>query len=194
MVIHICQQKHNHHTQHNTQQHTQQHTQISNPPSRCRCLCCHIYNNSDNDDKVVSEAEEVSGINNNLSDDDSVDSCKDKEETEENQFFHETPDIQNWTTSRSVGMAFMEDHRFHSLFGVHIEIALIVWGMLWEGGLHPRKSKQSICFGCLQVGRSMVPLTQRPCENGCGSFLSALPSWRDVVSFLNLVIAHILSH
>jgi hypothetical protein len=132
MVICICQQKHNHHTQHNTQQHTQQHTQISNPPSRRCCLCCHIYNNSDNDNTVVSEAEEVSGINNNLSDDDSVDSCNDKEETEENQFFHDAPDIQNWTTSRSIGMAFMEDHRFHSLFGVHIEIALIVWGMLWE--------------------------------------------------------------
>jgi hypothetical protein len=46
-----------------------------------------IYNYSDDDDKVAFEAEEGSGLDNNLNKNNSTDLCNNKEETEENVFF-----------------------------------------------------------------------------------------------------------
>ena len=106
-------------------------------------------------------------------------------------FLRDARDIQN-RTSRCIGTAAMEDRRFRSLFGARIKIVLKVWLMLWEDGLRPKKSKPKHLLWTLYflrfiqgrpsvapllVGRRMS-LTQRPFGNGCGSSLSASPSWR----------------
>ena len=101
---------------------------------------------SDNDDEELSESEEVSDIStvavsSNDSDEDSDEDSDDSDDdTEEAMFLRNARDIQN-RTSRCVGMAAMEDHRFRGLFGARIEIVLKVWSMLLEDGLRPKKSK-----------------------------------------------------
>ena len=68
--------------------------------------------------------------------DDDLDNDDDNGDTEEAVFCCDAWDIQNWT-SRSVGMATMEDRQFRGLFGVRIEIFVKVWSMLLEDGLRP---------------------------------------------------------
>jgi hypothetical protein len=102
-------------------------------------------NYSDDEDEESSESEEVSDISIAVSSDDSNEDSDDSDDdddrdTEEAVFLCDAQDIQN-RTSWCVGMAAMEDRRFRSLFGVRIEIVLKVWLMLWENGLHPKKSK-----------------------------------------------------
>jgi hypothetical protein len=46
-----------------------------------------------------------------------------------------------YRASRKIGTVTMEDHLFHSFFGAQKEILKMVWNMLGEGGLHPKKSK-----------------------------------------------------
>ncbi len=58
---------------------------------------------------------------------------------EEVMVFWDAQEIMN-RTSKKVGTGAIEDHRFHSFFCAWIEIALMVWDMLGEGGLHPNKS------------------------------------------------------
>jgi hypothetical protein len=99
-------------------------------------------------------------------------------------------DIQN-RTSRCIGTAAMEDRRFRSLFGARIKIVLRVWLMLWEDGLRPKKSKPkhllwTLYFlkvyrreapGCSAVDGLKGAIDPKMLGNGCGSSLSALPSW-----------------
>jgi len=138
-------------------------------------------NYSDNDDEESSESEEVSDVSVATSSDDSgkdsnSDDDGDDGNTEEAVFLRDARNIQN-RMSRCVGTAAMEDRQFRGLFGACIEIVLKVWLMLGEGGLRPKKSKPKHLL-CLLLADRRVPSTQRPFGNGCGSSLSASPSWR----------------
>ena len=102
-------------------------------------------NYSDDDNKVPTEAEEVSDISvapSDDSDNDSDDGPDDNNDkvTEEAVFLCDAQDIQN-RMFRSVGTAAMEDRRFCSLFEASTEIVIMVWNMLGEGVLRPEKSQ-----------------------------------------------------
>jgi hypothetical protein len=98
--------------------------------------------NSEEDEEILVTLGEVSGIGNDTSDDvsNSDASNNDNKEKEEDVFCWATREIMN-RMSKKLGMATMEDCRFHSFFGVWKVIAKMVWDMLWEGSLHPEKSK-----------------------------------------------------
>ncbi len=76
-------------------------------------------------------------------DDDNDDMSNDKDkETDLDVFFWAAQVIMNWS-NKKIGPAAIEGHQFHSFFGARQEIVKMVWDMLGEGGLHPKKSEPS---------------------------------------------------
>jgi hypothetical protein len=160
-------------------------------------------NYSDHDDEVSLEAEELNDIS-VASSDDSNDNSGDgpyndnNRVTEEAVFLHDTQDIQN-RTSRSIRTAAMEDRRFCSLFGVRMEIVIMVWDMLGEGSLRPEKSQPkhllwTLYFlkvypregpGCSSVGGSKGAVDTKTLRKWVWLFLERISKFADkVVSFL----------
>jgi hypothetical protein len=88
----------------------------------------------------------VSDIVNNMTDEDddkvsNNDASKNKdEETEADVFIRDAQEIMN-RMSLKIGTAALEDCQFCSFFGAWKEIVKMVWDMLGESGLHPKKSK-----------------------------------------------------
>ena len=162
-------------------------------------------NYSDNDGEVSSEAEEANDISVASSDDSDNDSNNGPDDdndgvTEEAAFLCDARDIQN-RTSRSVGTAAMEDRRFRSLFGARMEIVIMVWNMLGEGGLRPEKSQPkpkhllwTLYFlkvypregpGCSSVGGSKGAVNPKALRKWVWLFLERISELADeVVSFL----------
>jgi hypothetical protein len=99
-----------------------------------------IYNSKDDDPTigVVSDVVDNTTSDSDGTSDDDETSNKD-EKTEDSMFLRAARDIMN-RTGQKVGMAAMEDHRFCSLFGAHFQIVRMVWDMLVESHLLPKKS------------------------------------------------------
>jgi hypothetical protein len=170
---------------------------------------------SDDDDEESSESEEVSDIasvavsSDASFDKDSDDSDDDNNgDTEEAVFLCDARDIHN-QTSRSVGTAAMEDHRFRSLFGARFEIVLKVWLMLWEDGLRPKKSKPkhllwtlyflkvypSEAPGCSAVGGSKGAIDPKTLRKWVWLFIERIAKLADeAVSIFCRADACILGH
>ena len=140
--------------------------------------------------------------------DDDLDNDDDNGDTEEAVFCCDAWDIQNWT-SRSVGMATMEDRQFRGLFGVRIEIFVKVWSMLLEDGLRPKKSKPkhllwTLYFlkvypreapGCSAVGGSKGVIDPKTLRKWVWLFIERIAELPDeVVSIFCHADARILAH
>jgi len=136
---------------------------------------------SDKDDKDSSDYK-MSDVSIAASSDDSndgfdgdLDDDDDDGDTEEALFLHNARDIQN-RTSRSVGTAAMEDRRFCGLFGVRIKIieqakASALDALFFEG----LSKGGTRLLRCWRVEGCHHP---KDSADGCGSSLSASPSWR----------------
>jgi hypothetical protein len=103
----------------------------------------------------------------------------------------------------------MEDRRFHSLFGVRIEIVLKVWLMLWEDGLRPKKSKPkhllwTLYFlkvypreahGCSDVGKSKGTIVPKTLQKWVWLFIERIAELADeVVCIFCCAGTRILAH
>jgi hypothetical protein len=92
------------------------------------------------------DKKEVSDIDNDTSKNINNDDASNDNDTSNNSasnvdvFIMEAWDIMN-QASRKIGTVAMEDRRFCSFFGAWKDIVEMVWDMLGEGGLHPKKSK-----------------------------------------------------
>jgi hypothetical protein len=97
--------------------------------------------NDVNSDDDVAPDDEVSGdLVVSSDDDDDNDNDDDDDDDLHDIFFRAARDIQN-RTSRIVGTAEMEDRRFRELFGARMDIVVLLWEMMEEDNLLPKKSK-----------------------------------------------------
>ena len=99
----------------------------------------------------------MSDVSVNNNDDDTSDDDKDNgsgddgstgKETEDAALHRATREIMN-QAGRRVGTVAMEDRCFRSFFGARLEIVHMVWDMMGEGGLCPKKSKPKHLFWSL---------------------------------------------
>jgi hypothetical protein len=101
-----------------------------------------IFDSKDNKQEV---SDVINNTSNNVDDDDASNDDDDNNVSNNDVsnidvVFLDTQDIMN-KVSRKVGMVTMEDNQFRSFFSTQMEIINIVWNMLEEGSLRPKKSK-----------------------------------------------------
>jgi hypothetical protein len=140
-----------------------------------------MNDSEDNRQEQVSDI--VYDTTNNDYDDDDMSNNKDKE-MDADVFFWAARVIMN-RSNKNIGTAAMEDRQFRSFFYVRQDINEMVWDILGEGGLHPKKSKPKHLLWALYFmkvypredprcsavsGSLRVPSTLSPCGNGSGSF------------------------
>jgi hypothetical protein len=75
-------------------------------------------------------------------------------------------------SNKKIGTAAMEECQFRSFFGPWNEIILKVWGMLREGGLHPKNSKLKHLLWALYFLK--VYLREGPGCSAVGGFKDAI--------------------
>ena len=97
----------------------------------------------------VVDDDNTTVVDDDMSDDDD-ETSDDDNETVDAMFFRDTRDIMN-RVRRKVGTAAREDRRFHKHFGVPFEIVRMIWDMLEEGYILPKKSKPMHLFWMLMT-------------------------------------------
>ena len=141
----------------------------------------------------VSDAvdDDTTVVDDDTSDDDDDDDTSDDEGGDDAVFFRAARDIMN-RVGRKVGTAAREDRCFREHFGAPFAIVRMVWDMLVEGGLLPKKGEPKHLLWALYFlkcypkegpaappsERRRVPSTPRRCASGCGSSWSASTSSR----------------